>query len=71
MLLGCDNDPTSRIYDWNGSDAEFHEIFKLTDSAESNRSFFLVEKESGKPFSGEISRSEKQRVTKQTFSGGL
>ncbi|MEK9772162.1 MAG: hypothetical protein VW576_01230 [Opitutae bacterium] len=71
VQFGCDYNPSGPSNDWNGTDAEFLDSFKLVDGQESNDSFLLVEKNSGEPFTGEVSRNKQDRVTTQSFSGGL
>ena len=69
--FGCDYSPNEKSNDWNGTKEEFLDSFKLVDGQESNNSLLLVEQNSGEPFTGEVSRSEADRITRQTFSGGL
>ena len=42
-------------------------LSNLVDGQESNNSLLLVEQNSGEPFTGEISRSEADRITRTDF----
>jgi len=71
LLFGCDvNEPTIGK-DWSGSEEEFKQTFREMDEEESNQSILLTDKSTGKPYTGEIVRNGKDRVTNQNFSKGL
>jgi len=69
LQLGCDYHPSNEFDDWNGTDSDFKNTFKLLVGEENNGSF-LVEKNSGKIFSGEVNRTDSKWITNQTFSSG-
>jgi len=71
LFVGCDvNEPTISNA-WYGSEGEFIQSFREFETEESNQSILLADKFTGKPYTGEIVRNGKDRVTNQNFSKGL
>ena len=64
VQMGCEFEPGKDISDWNGTNEEFS--FDQRNSEEINGTSLLVDKKSGMPFTGEVSR-KKIPETHQTF----
>ena len=71
VQMGCEFEPGKYISDWNGTNEEFLLSFDQRNSEEINGTSLLVDKKSGMPFTGEVSRKEDTRETHQTFKSGL
>tara|TARA_B100002019_G_scaffold48713_1_gene41297 strand:+ start:840 stop:1244 length:405 start_codon:yes stop_codon:yes gene_type:complete len=71
IQMGCEYELREDISDWNGTNEEFLLSFDQRNSEELNGTSLLVDKRSGTPFTGEVSRKEDNRETQQTFKSGL
>ena len=69
--MGCEYELREDISDWNGTNEEFLLSFDQRNSEELNGTSLLVDKRSGTPFTGGVSRKEDNRETQQTFKSGL
>ena len=69
--MGCEYDPGKEIGDWNGTNEEFLLSFDQMKEEDLNHSSLLVDKKSGRPFSGEIRRKGDKLETQQSFKNGL
>ena len=73
IILGCENDQSIDSSDWNGTESDFTESFKVIESAGSDLEipFLLVDRESGSPYTGDVERSGINHSTSQNYLNGL
>ena len=73
ILFGCENGQHSISDDWNGTEADFEDSFKVleTHDFKTDSSLLLVDKKSGNSFTGNLERSGIKQSTKQNYSNGL
>ena len=67
IQMGCEYELREDISDWNGTNEEFLLSFDQRNSEELNGTSLLVDKRSGTPFTGEVSRKEDNRETQADF----
>jgi antitoxin component YwqK of YwqJK toxin-antitoxin module len=73
IILGCENDQSFHSRDWNGTESDFTESFKVMESGalDSGMPFLLVDRESGSPYTGDVERTGINHSTSQNYLNGL
>ena len=73
IITGCENGHLDRNNDFNGTESDFVESFQFTESVSSDLGTptLLVDRRSGKPFTGHVDRVGNHQSTSQKYLNGL
>ena len=73
IILGCDDGQLARNNDFNGTESDFVESFQFTESVSSDLETptLLVDRSSGKAYTGHVDRLGNQQSTSQKYLNGL
>jgi len=73
IILGCEDGQFARNNDFNGTESEFVESFEFTESVSSDvgTPTLLVDRSSGKPYTGHVDRLGNYQSTSQKYLNGL
>ena len=73
IILGCEDGQLAKNNDFNGTESDFVESFKFTESVSSDLGTpnLLVDRRSGKAYTGNVDRIGNQQSTSQKYLNGL